>query len=81
MIIVTPRGADNPQLILRCEVVEQRAETAQPVVAVMNYGRCRGHQSEIASVPVDTAVPCEFLGVIAHAEFIVGLIEIAVTRH
>src|SRR5690242_9130543 len=75
LIIIAPRGGHDSQLILRSEVIEQGAETAQSILAVVNDRRTGSHQPEIASVPIDTAVPCKLFGMIPDAECIVGLIE------
>ena len=81
MVIVLTRLPDQPQLVFRVHVIQQRSKPAETVLRVVNHLASRGLQSQVAAVAVDAGVVRKFFRVSAEIQLIIGLKPVSKSGH
>ena len=76
LVIILAQGRNQPKLVRRIEVENQRAEPAISVSPFMHHLWSRWLQAEIASIPVDAPIVGEAFGVAAEADLVIRLVKV-----
>ncbi len=72
---------NQPQLVLRRAIVDQRSEASIAVVRIVIHLRDRRREPIIATVAIQAAVVRKLLRMVAEVQLIVGLVEVARIDH
>ena len=77
LVVVGAELGDVAKLVGGVVVVDERGEAAVAVLGVVDGCGDGRLKSVVAAVAVEAGVPGEFFGVVAEAELVVGLVEVA----
>ena len=77
LVVVGAELGDVAELVGGVAVVDERGEAAVAVFGVVDRRGDGGLESVVAAVAVEAGVLGEFFGVVAEAELVVGLVEVA----
>ena len=81
LIKIAPRLSDQPKLVLRIQIENERGKSAEPVSRIVNNSGSGSLQPEVSAAGADARVISEAIGMAAEIELIVSLIEISGGEH